>query len=126
MLSAYGIGIADVKAIREASWLRPLNEDFSSALADLEQRAHDALLEQGLHGERIELFRRARLRTSGSDTTLEMAIGPVEETRAALRQGGCHSRDQAGRVHRSDGGIEHRSSSRAQLCHPLMTQGPPS
>ena len=32
VLSAYGIGIADVKAIREASWLKPLGEDFSDAL----------------------------------------------------------------------------------------------
>ncbi len=86
VLSAYGIGIADVKAIRETSWLRPLNEDFSSALTDLEQRARDALLEQGLHGERIELMRRARLRTAGSDTTLEMGFGPAEEMRAAFAE----------------------------------------
>ena len=39
VLSAYGIGIADVKAIRETSWLKPLGEDFSEALAELEQRA---------------------------------------------------------------------------------------
>jgi len=74
VLSAYGIGIADMKAIREASWLKPLSEDFSAALSDLEGRARDALIEQGLHGERVELLRRARLRTAGSDTTLEIAI----------------------------------------------------
>jgi 5-oxoprolinase (ATP-hydrolysing) len=33
VLSAFGIGIADVKAIRETSWLRPLGEDFSDTLA---------------------------------------------------------------------------------------------
>ena len=32
VLSAYGIGIADVKAIRETSLLRPLGEDFSEEL----------------------------------------------------------------------------------------------
>ena len=74
VLSAYGIGIADMKAIREASWLKPLSEDFSASLSDLEGRARDALIEQGLNGERIELLRRARLRTAGSDTTLEIAI----------------------------------------------------
>ena len=72
VLSAYGIGIADVKAIRETSWLKPLDEDFSGALRELDRRAHDALIEQGLHGERIELLPRARLRTAGSDTTLEL------------------------------------------------------
>ena len=80
VLSAYGIGIADVKAIRETSWLKPLGEDFSEALADLEQRARDALTEQG--ADRIELNRRSRLRTAGSDTTLDIAIGPVEQMRA--------------------------------------------
>jgi 5-oxoprolinase (ATP-hydrolysing) len=42
VLSAYGIGLADVKAIREASWLKPLGEDFSRWLAALEAaRAQD-------------------------------------------------------------------------------------
>jgi 5-oxoprolinase (ATP-hydrolysing) len=84
VLSAYGIGIADVKAIRDASWLKPLGEDFSSALTELEQRARNALLEQGLPAERIELKRRARLRTAGSDTTLEIAIAPADEMHAAF------------------------------------------
>ena len=84
VLSAYGIGIADVKAIRETSWLKPLNEDFSEALAELEQRATDALIEQGLRAERIELIRRARLRTAGSDTTLDIAIGPRPDMHAAF------------------------------------------
>ena len=81
VLSAYGIGIADVKAIRDASVLKPLGEDFSAALADVEHRALDALLQQGVHHERIELNRRARLRTAGSDTTLEIAVGSTEEMR---------------------------------------------
>ncbi len=79
VLSAYGIGIADVKAIRETSWLKPLGEDFATALGELERRARDALIEQGLHGERIELLRRARLRTAGSDTTLEIAIASADQ-----------------------------------------------
>ena len=82
VLSAYGIGIADVKAIRETSWLKPLEEDFSGALTELEQRARDALSEQGLHGERIELLRRARLRTAGSDTTLEIPIAVPKQMHA--------------------------------------------
>ncbi|MFL6775988.1 MAG: hydantoinase B/oxoprolinase family protein [Sphingomicrobium sp.] len=82
ILSAYGIGIADVKAIRERSWLKSLAEDFSGALAELEHYARQALTEQGLHGERIELSRRARLRTAGSDTTLEIKVGPRERMHA--------------------------------------------
>ena len=79
VLSAYGIGIADVKAIRETSWLKPLGEDFSNALRKLDGRARDALLEQRVHAERIEVQHRVRLRTAGSDTTLEMPVGPTDD-----------------------------------------------
>jgi 5-oxoprolinase (ATP-hydrolysing) len=84
VLSAYGIGIADVKAIRETSWLKPLGVDFSDALAELETRARDALIEQRVHSDRIELRQRARLRTAGSDTTLEIAIAPPGEMHGAF------------------------------------------
>ncbi len=86
VLSAYGIGIADVKAIRDASWLKPLGEDFSQALGELERRARDALIDQHMHADRIELNRRARLRTAGSDTTLELDIVSTEEMRSAFFQ----------------------------------------
>jgi 5-oxoprolinase (ATP-hydrolysing) len=86
VLSAYGIGIADVKVVRDASRLRPLAEDFSDALGELEQRARDALIEQGVAAERIELNRRARLRTAGSDTTLEVGIGSIDEMRTAFSE----------------------------------------
>ncbi len=86
VLSAYGIGIADVKAIRDASVLRPVAEDFSEALTELEQRARETLIEQGVHHSGIELNRRARLRTTGSDTTLEIAVAPAEEMRAEFEQ----------------------------------------
>ena len=79
VLSANGIGIADVKAIRETSWLKPLAEDFSAALSELEKRALEALIAQGLDDERIELRARARLRTSGSDTTLEIGIASADK-----------------------------------------------
>jgi 5-oxoprolinase (ATP-hydrolysing) len=86
VLSAFGIGIADVKAIRETSWLKRLGEDFSDALAELEQRAREALIEQRVHADRIELLRRARLRTAGSDSTLEMEVAPAEQMRAAFAE----------------------------------------
>ena len=81
VLSAYGIGIADVKAIRDASVLKPLGEDLCGELSTLEQSAREALLEQGVHHARVELQRRARLRTAGSDTTLEIPVAPADEMR---------------------------------------------
>ena len=82
VLSAFGIGIAGVKAIRETSYLRPLSADFSETLNELEHRARAALIEQGLRREQIELLRRARLRTAGSDTTLEIGVASPGEMHA--------------------------------------------
>ena len=39
VLSAYGIGLADVKAFREASWLKPLGENFTVGVQALEGAA---------------------------------------------------------------------------------------
>jgi 5-oxoprolinase (ATP-hydrolysing) len=84
VLSAYGIGLADVKAVREASWLKPLGENFSDGLRALEEAARQELIEQGFASEEIRVQRRAKLRTPGSDTTLEVEIGPSPEMRAAF------------------------------------------
>jgi len=84
VLSAYGIGLADVKAIREASWLRPLGEDFSDGVRALERAARSDLVDQGFPAEQVRFERRARLRTPGSDTTLEVELGSSEEMRAAF------------------------------------------
>jgi 5-oxoprolinase (ATP-hydrolysing) len=86
VLSAYGIGIADVKAIREVSWLRPLGEDFSDVLDQLADDARRALVEQRVSNANIELHHRARLRTAGSDTTLEILIGPADAMHAAFSE----------------------------------------
>jgi 5-oxoprolinase (ATP-hydrolysing) len=84
VLSAYGIGIADLKAIREMSWLKPLGEDFLATLGELEERARAALIDQRVQADQIELNRRARLRTAGSDTTLEIAIAAADEMHSAF------------------------------------------
>lgn len=76
VLSAHGIGLAPVKTIRETSWLRPLSEEFSAGLTELEAEARAAMSEQGFAAPEIE--HRARLRLAGSDTTLELALEPRE------------------------------------------------
>lgn len=82
LLSAYGIGLADVKAIREAGVVKPLSEDFSDALQALEASASDALIQQGVAADRIELKRRARLRLAGSDTTLDVDVASEARMRS--------------------------------------------
>jgi 5-oxoprolinase (ATP-hydrolysing) len=85
VLSAYGIGLADVKAVREASWLKPLSEDFSAGVTALEAAARSDLVDQGFEADQISFDCRARLRTPGSDTTLEVAVAIPEEMRAEFK-----------------------------------------
>ena len=75
VLSAHGIGLADVKAIREASWIKPLDEDFGAALAGLEAAAIADLVGQGIDRADIVTEQRARLRLPGSDSTIEIEVG---------------------------------------------------
>jgi 5-oxoprolinase (ATP-hydrolysing) len=82
VLSAYGIAIADVKVIREQSWLKPLGQDFAAGLANLDQAARTALREQGADEDLIRVLRRAKLRLAGSDTSLEVGIEPADRMRA--------------------------------------------
>ena len=82
VLSAYGIGLADVKAVREASWLKPLSEDFSAGVRALEAAARSDLVDQGFDASQIHFERRARLRTPGSDTTINVELGSADEMRA--------------------------------------------
>jgi 5-oxoprolinase (ATP-hydrolysing) len=82
LLSAYGIGLADVKAIREASVIQPLGADLSKALHGLERAAAEALADQGIGHDSIALERRARLRLAGSDTAIELGFAAPDAMRA--------------------------------------------
>ena len=82
VLSAHGIGLADVKAVREASWLKPIGDDFSAGVRALEAAARSDLIDQGFEPEQIYFECRARLRTPGSDTTITVELGTAEQMRA--------------------------------------------
>jgi len=86
MLSAYGIGLAPVKAIREVSLMRPLGESFAAELAALEAQAQDDLLAQGIAADAIRLAPSARLRFAGSDSLLAIPCGAAAQMDAAFRQ----------------------------------------
>ena len=87
VLSAYGMGLAQVRALREEAVERPLAE----AIAELGERADRlgaqcaAELEaQGSVIERVE--RRAHLKYQGTDTSLAVPLGPPEEMRAGFER----------------------------------------
>lgn len=85
ILSALGIGLAPVKAIREVSLVRPLHESFAKDLATLQAAARAALIEQGVADEAIELTPRARLRFEGSDSMLTVTCTDRDAMDAAFR-----------------------------------------
>ncbi|QWC57315.1 5-oxoprolinase [Erythrobacter sp. 3-20A1M] len=85
VLSAYGIGLAPVKAIRERSVVRSLAEGFAAERTALEGEARTALIDQGVPEEAIELTPKARLRFEGSDSTLTLDCTDPARMDAAFR-----------------------------------------
>ena len=89
VLSAYGMGLADVRALRERSLERPLAEALASgelqaALDALAGDAGDELRAQQIDAARITLMRRVHVRYDGSDTALEVPFGSEQEIAAAF------------------------------------------
>jgi 5-oxoprolinase (ATP-hydrolysing) len=85
VLSAYGIGLADVLAMREAAIEAPLDQAFSSrGPAALDALAISALAELGGSPGDVAVTRRAHLRYAGTDTALIVPFGPVADMRAAF------------------------------------------
>ncbi len=83
VLSAYGMGLAEVRALRERQYERPVAET-SGAEAVLDELAGEALAEvraQGIAEAAITSVRRAHLRYRGSHQPLEVEFGPEAEMR---------------------------------------------
>lgn len=85
ILSAYGIGIAPVKSIREVSLVRPLAEGFAEEVATLEKEAREALLEQGIAADRITTEASARLRFDGSDSMITAPCDDISRMDSEFR-----------------------------------------
>ncbi|MEM8697323.1 MAG: hydantoinase B/oxoprolinase family protein [Pseudomonadota bacterium] len=84
VLSAYGIGLADVTVLRETTFGRPLGTDFGAEIAALVEEAEAAVREQGVDPAAIESDCRVALRYAGSDSALEVARGTPDAMRAAF------------------------------------------
>ncbi|HEY1347429.1 MAG TPA: hydantoinase B/oxoprolinase family protein, partial [Streptosporangiaceae bacterium] len=83
VLSAYGIGLADVTAMRERSVEAPLSAGLLPELdrvADaLAADALAALVKAGAGPDGVRQVRRAHLRYEGTDTALPVALGPLPQ-----------------------------------------------
>ncbi len=82
VLSAYGMGLADVTATREMAVETPLSvlgrDGLDSAWAPLVDDGFLELADQGLSAERVTVTRRAHLKYAGTDTTVEIPGGHVD------------------------------------------------
>ena len=90
VLSAYGMGLADVTAMRETSVEAPLAAGLLGELDRVADRLEaDALAElarQGIGPGRARSARRAHLRYDGTDTALPVSLGGVAEMAASFEQ----------------------------------------
>ena len=88
VLSAFGMGLADVRAIRENQFARDLSEVAAAkgVLKDLEAETKAEVLAQGIAEEGITLIRAAHIRTDGSQQTLEVPFGSQEDMRHGFEQ----------------------------------------
>ncbi len=90
VLSAYGMGLADQIAMREASVELPLDDaGLASAGARLEQLGADAsreLIDQGVSSDAVQQRRRVHIRYQGTDTALGVDAGTRAEIRRAFEQ----------------------------------------
>ena len=88
VLSAYGIGLADIIAMREQAVEAPLTEDGLETLAEsivpLERDARAEVSAEGVPPERITAAHRAHLRYQGTDTAVIVPVGSLADMTATF------------------------------------------
>ena len=89
VLAAYGLGLADVIAMREKAVEAPLDDALAASLPDLvlrplEDEARAELAAQGLPVAAVSVVRRAHLRYDGTDTPIPVPFGAAAEMTAAF------------------------------------------
>ncbi len=88
VLSAYGMGLADVTVMHEAAVEAELSGGLPRRLdqlaGDLEATGRAELEADGVPGGQVQCVRRAHLRYQGTDTALTVPFGPVESMMTAF------------------------------------------
>ena len=88
LLSAYGMGLADIRATRQQAIEEPLGEAALAALADLGGRlgdeARSEVTGQGVPAPDVTTHVRAHIRYAGTDTALIVASGTRAEMKASF------------------------------------------
>ena len=88
VLSAYGMGLADVRVLRQQAIERPLDEavtaELEAAVTALGTEARAELRTQDVPDDRIAIEARVHVRYTGTDTSLEVPIADAAALRAAF------------------------------------------
>ncbi len=82
LLSAWGIGMAQARAVRQRTLNLPLGSDLDAAAAALAKEAREALLAQGEMPVSVTVL--ARIRYAGSDSGIDLPLGSAEAMAAAF------------------------------------------
>ena len=90
VLSAYGMGLAEVRAIRQTTVALPLSPNADAALAEqvetLTKAARGDLTAQDFDEAAVSTIARAEIKFAGSDTPLTVPFGPAADMAAAFEQ----------------------------------------
>ncbi len=88
LLSAYGMGLADIAAERAQGVDEPLDAGAPARVGPVADRLARSAIEevagQGVERAGVRVRRRAHLRYAGSDTTIEVALGSAAAMRRAF------------------------------------------
>ncbi len=90
VLSAYGMGLADIRALRERSVQEPLDDDaIARVIPILDEMAADAEKEvksQGIEDKNITAYRRVHLRYDGTDSALVVSLDDAAKMAAEFEE----------------------------------------
>ena len=90
VLSAYGMGLADLRVLRERAIEAELEDamiaELQRGLGELEAEARADLVRQGVEAPRIDVAHKIHLRYEGTDTALVLPFGARAEIIAAFEE----------------------------------------
>ncbi len=88
VLSAYGMGLADIRANRSRAAVLPLETESESEISLLIRTLGDAaqkeLSDQGVSGSDMTVYPRVHVRYDGTDTPIAVPFGSIDDIRSAF------------------------------------------
>jgi 5-oxoprolinase (ATP-hydrolysing) len=90
LLSAYGMGLADIRSVRQQAIEEPFGSKARAALEEaarkLAQAAHEEVASQGVATTKIKVHKRAHIRYAGTDTPLEVPMASLKAMQSAFER----------------------------------------